>query len=180
MQREIVEKAVASGKVKIDTSLVYCHYNLEDTTLQTSGYLDFLKAILTPREAHPSSEQQFQVMLNGVMLRQEHGIGLIGASPIAMGLLTSRGPPNWHPANHKPYIIEACNKANEYCKAEGVDISRIAMFFTLANPDIPTTLVTSANPSRMASNVAACYETPSEKDRSARPDPVLCAAPIAN
>jgi len=57
-----------------------------------------------------------------------------------MGLLTSRGPPDWHPANHKPHIIEACQKANAYCTAQGVDISRLAMFFSLANPDIPTTL----------------------------------------
>ena len=34
--------------------------------------------------------------------------------------------------------------------------------------DIPTTLVTSANPGRMASNVATVYETPSEKEKEAR------------
>ena len=137
MQREIIEKCKASGKVKVDTSLVYCHYSLNCTTLVTSGYLDFLK---------------------------QEKIGLIGASPIAMGLLTNRGPPAWHPANHKPAITEACNKAIEYCQSQEIDISRIAMFFTLANPDIPTTLVTSANPGRMAGNVKACYEAPTEKE----------------
>lgn len=133
VQQEIIEKS----KVKIDTSLVYCHYSLNATTLETSGYVDFLK---------------------------EKGIGLVNASPIAMGLLTSRGPPSWHPANHQPHIIDACNKANAYCLENGCDISKLAMFFTLANQDIPTTLVTSANPGRMASNIATVHETPSENE----------------
>jgi hypothetical protein len=38
------------------------------------------------------------------------------------------------------------------------------MFYCLANKSIPTTLVTSANPGRMASNIAAVYEEPSAKE----------------
>ena len=89
LQREIIEKCKAKGVVHIDTSLAYCHYSLNATGLKSTGYIDFLKS---------------------------QGIGLIGASPIAMGLLTSRGPPGWHPAHNAPHIIDACSKANEYCK----------------------------------------------------------------
>jgi aryl-alcohol dehydrogenase-like predicted oxidoreductase len=30
---------------------------------------------------------------------QEKGVGVINASPLAMGLLTEQGPPAWHPAS---------------------------------------------------------------------------------
>jgi len=38
-------------------------------------------------------------MLELLPLAQEKGIGLINASPFGSGLLTDRGPADWHPAN---------------------------------------------------------------------------------
>jgi hypothetical protein len=49
---------------------------------------------------------------------QEKGVGIINASPISMGLLSSRPPPQWHPA--LPHIKEACRQAADYCTAQGV------------------------------------------------------------
>lgn len=132
-QKEVITRAAAKG-IKIDTSLVYCHYSFNDTTLvdgpmnEGGSYLDFLEA---------------------------NGIGLVNASPIAMGLLTGRDPPAWHPANLRPHIIEACNAAIAHCKSKNVDIAKIAHHFVLRNKRISTTLVTSANKGRMAANVAA-------------------------
>lgn len=45
---------------------------------------------------------------------QERGIGIINASPIAMGLLSNRGPPDWHPATKD--IKDACAKAASSCR----------------------------------------------------------------
>ncbi len=53
----------------IDTILSFCHYALNDTSLEA----------LIPR----LKEQQ---------------VGIINASPTGMGLLTARGAPDWHPA----------------------------------------------------------------------------------
>ncbi|CAH1790169.1 unnamed protein product, partial [Owenia fusiformis] len=60
------------------------------------------------------------------------GVGVINASPVSMGLLSDRGPPAWHPA--LPHIKEQCAKAAAYCKEKKVDISRLALHFTLAQP----------------------------------------------
>mgnify|MGYP000152589205 CR=1 FL=1 len=54
----------------IDVVLSYCHYSLNDTSLET--LLPFLKS---------------------------KGVGIISASPLSMGLLTDVGPPTWHPAS---------------------------------------------------------------------------------
>merc|ERR1711937_1053670 len=127
IQRELIERADKKG-IKLDTSLVYCHYSLNDSALVDGGFLEFLST---------------------------KGIGCINASPVSMGLLTSQGPPGWHPANHAPHIIQACKEAADYCAEKGVNISKLAMHFTLANKAIPTTLVTSASPKRMGDNIAA-------------------------
>ena len=60
---------MALDAVDLDVVLVYCHYNLVDTTLEN----------LIPR------------------LNAKH-IGIISASPMGMGLLTGQELPPWHPA----------------------------------------------------------------------------------
>lgn len=70
------------------------------------------------------------------------GVGVINASPISMGLLTNRGPPDWHPAvKFTPCIPDACSQAAKYCEERGVDISRLALHFSLELPDCATCLV---------------------------------------
>jgi len=59
-----------AAKVEVDTVLSFCHYNLMITDLDES---------LAPH-------------------CQSANIGLINASPLHMGLLTTKGGPEWHPA----------------------------------------------------------------------------------
>jgi len=59
-----------AGKVKVDSILSYCRYNLLITDMDRS---------LAP-------------------FAKKHGIGLINASPLHMGIITERGAPEWHPA----------------------------------------------------------------------------------
>jgi len=118
MQKYVIE----NSKVKIDTSLVYCHYSMNDTTLL--NYLDFFK---------------------------KADVALINASPLSMSLLTARGPPKWHPAMSN--IREACVEATNYAAERGVDISRLALKFSLSNEDIPTTLISTASIKRLADNI---------------------------
>jgi L-galactose dehydrogenase len=82
---------------------------------------------------------------------KQRGIGIISASPLGMGLLTHRGTPSWHPA--PACVKQACAKAAAYCQARGDSIERLAIQFALANPDIATTLVGSANPKNMRKNI---------------------------
>lgn len=56
---------------------------------------------------------------------KEHEIGVICASGHAMGLLTNDGPQPWHPAEDD--IKSACREAAELCKANGIELARLAM-----------------------------------------------------
>uniref|UniRef100_N1QWA7 Putative oxidoreductase yajO n=1 Tax=Aegilops tauschii TaxID=37682 RepID=N1QWA7_AEGTA len=61
----------------VDLVLSYCHYGINDTALV--DLLPYLKS---------------------------KGVGVISASPLAMGLLTDNGPPEWHPAPEELKIME--------------------------------------------------------------------------
>ena len=106
----------------VETVLNFCHYCLCDDAL--ADYLDYF---------------------------ERHGIGLINASPLSMGLLSSRGAPAWHPAPQT--LIEACRKATEHCIQRGYPIEKLAMQFAVNNPRVPTTLFSSANPDNVRRNL---------------------------
>jgi Predicted oxidoreductases (related to aryl-alcohol dehydrogenases) len=106
---------------ELDAIISYCHYSLNDTTLER----------LLP-------------------LIEDKQIGLVNASPLSMGLLGTRGTPDWHPASTE--VKEVCKQAAEYCAAQGEDIAKLAVQFSTRNERIPTTLVSTANPSNIMKN----------------------------
>jgi L-galactose dehydrogenase len=88
------------------------------------------------------------------------GVGIINASPTGMGLLTPQGAPAWHPASK--VIIDGCRKAVEYCQERGIDIVKLAIQFACSQPDIATTLVSTARPSNIRDNIAYAEEPADE------------------
>jgi len=82
---------------------------------------------------------------------------LIGAAPLAMGLLTNHGPPVWHPG--QAHIKEACTRAAAYCQSKGVDISRLALDFALKNPLVPCTLVSTGDVAEMKRNIEVATDS---------------------
>jgi hypothetical protein len=106
--------------VAIDTSLSYCHFALNDTSLVSSGFVDFCTA---------------------------RDIALINASPISMGLLMERDPPSWHPAT--PATKALCKQAVALCREEGVDLAKLALHFCLREERVATTLISSTSLARM-------------------------------
>lgn len=82
---------------------------------------------------------------------EERNIGVINASPLSMGLLSSRGAPDWHPAPKG--LADACRRAAEFCAQEGYPIEKLAMQFSVSNPRIASTLFSSANPANVKKNV---------------------------
>lgn len=106
----------------VETILNFCHYCLNDDAL--ADYLDYF---------------------------EQKGIGIINASPLAMGLLSQRGVPAWHPAPQA--LVESCQQAVRHCQAKHYPIEKLAMQYAVSNPRIATTLFSSANPANVRTNI---------------------------
>lgn len=106
----------------VESILNFCHFCLNDDKL--TDYLDFF---------------------------EQHGVGVINASPLSMGLLSSRGVPAWHPAPKA--LVDACARAAQHCSAKGTPIEKLAIQYAVSNPRITTTLFSSANPDNVRRNV---------------------------
>jgi L-galactose dehydrogenase len=70
--------------------------------------------------------------------------GIINAGPFAARLLTNAPLPAWHKEPEE--VKAACRKAAEHCRARGTDIAKLALQFSVENPEITTTVAGSANP----------------------------------
>ncbi len=72
------------------------------------------------------------------------GVGILNAGPFSARLLTNAPLPRW--LKEPEPVKVAARQAAQYCAAKGVDIAKLALQFSLANPDITTTIAGSANP----------------------------------
>ena len=82
---------------------------------------------------------------------QSRNVGIMNAAATGMGLLTESGPPPWHPASDE--LKRACVQAAQLCRERNVNITQLAIQFSLAHPDFATTFVGSANPAEVENNV---------------------------
>ena len=116
-------------RTELDVVLSYCHCSLNDDSL-----LDLLPYF------------------------QERGVGVIGASPLAMGLLSETGPQPWHPAPEA--LRAACLEALAWCQTNGVSLPELALAWTLQNAGVATTLVGMGNEALVRANVTVAGKTP--------------------
>ncbi|MBI2929380.1 MAG: aldo/keto reductase [Verrucomicrobia bacterium] len=72
------------------------------------------------------------------------GIGVMNAGPFSARLLTNAPLPKW--LKEPEAVKAAARRAAEHCAKRGVDIAKLALQFSCANPDITTTIAGSANP----------------------------------
>ena len=112
----------------VDAGLVHNHYSLHDTR-----------------------------MLELLPLAKERGIGLINASPFGSGLLTDRGPADWHPANAEQRAV--FKQAADFCAARGTSLSKLALQFSSQHSGITTTMFSSASADSVKRNVAWAEES---------------------
>jgi len=110
------------AQTELDVVLSYCHYTLND-----------------------------QSLLDMIPLLEEKGVGLINASPLAMGLLGPRGAPDWHPASEE--IKRVCRKALDHCRKKGENLSKLAIQYAVNHDQIPTTLVSTASIENIQNNM---------------------------
>ncbi len=88
-------------------------------------------------------------------------VGVINASALSMGLLSRRGAPAWHPVSDN--LKRTCAEAAAFCSERGADIAKLALQYSVANPDLATTLVGTANPDELSNNVR-WIEEPIDQD----------------
>lgn len=122
-------KWVVEHSSGVESILNFCHHTLNDDALL--DYLDFF---------------------------EQKGVGIINASPLAMGLLSQRGVPSWHPAPKA--LLNACKSAAIHCEKHNFSIEKVALQFSVSNPRITSTLFSSANPENVKRNIAWANEEP--------------------
>ena len=112
---------------QVDQIQSYCHFCLNDTAL--ADLLPYLAA------------------------RQ---LAVFNSAPLAMRLLSTEGPPAWHPA---PAALRAkCAEAAAHCRSRGADLSKLALQFSVSDPRIPTTILGTANPANVEQNIRTIEE----------------------
>jgi len=80
-------------------------------------------------------------------------VGLINASPLHMRILTSEGPPEWHPAPQS--VKDAGRRVVELCRQAGVDPADVALRFCLDHPYVSSTLVGMSKQGHVRNNLRA-------------------------
>lgn len=78
---------------------------------------------------------------------QAKGVGVMNAGPFSARLLTNAPLPPW--LKEPESVKAAARAAAAHCEKNGVDIAKLALQFSLANPDITTTISGSANPNNI-------------------------------
>src|SRR5262245_23039009 len=119
----------AIERCDLDVVISYTHYTLQNERLLT--------------ELLPTAEN--------------HGVGVMNASPLCMGLLSDSGAAAWHPAPES--VKTAANNALEICKQRGASLATIAMQFCLMERKIATTISGAATASEIEANVRAMEST---------------------
>ena len=76
------------------------------------------------------------------------GVGIMNAAPFSARLLTNSPLPAWHKAT--PEVRQVARRAAEHCQARGVDIAKLALQYSIQNPDMSTCIVGSANPQNVS------------------------------
>jgi aryl-alcohol dehydrogenase-like predicted oxidoreductase len=71
-------------------------------------------------------------------------VGVLNAGPFSARLLTDAPLPKW--LKEPDTVKAAARRAAEHCARRGFDLAKLALQFSLANPDITTTVAGSANP----------------------------------
>ena len=90
-------------------------------------------------------------LLELLPLAAERNIGIINGSPFGSGLLTDSGPADWHPAT--PAERQLARDAADFCRGQGVPLSKLALQFASQHPAIPTTLFSSSRAASVRRNV---------------------------
>lgn len=102
-------------------------------------------------------------------------VGVMNAGPFSARLLTNAPLPAW--LKEPEPVKAAARRAAAHCASKGVDIAKLALQFSLAHPDIATTVTGSANPANIR-NWAQWAAEPIDRELLAEVQAIF--APVKN
>lgn len=106
---------------------------------------------------------------------KSHGVGAINAGPFSARLLTNAPLPQW--LKEPEAVKAAARKAAAVCAERGSDIAKLALQFSVAHPDITSTIAGSANPQNIR-KWAQWIEEPMDLDLLGRVQAIF--SPVKN
>jgi aryl-alcohol dehydrogenase-like predicted oxidoreductase len=118
---------------------------------------------------------QNTMLADQVSYLKQKNVGIMNAAPFSARLLTNDALPSWHKATAE--VRAVVRRAAEHCQSRGVDIARLAVQFSIQNPDISTCITGTANPARVR-QLAEWAETP--LDQQLLDDVLAILRPIHN
>ncbi|KAK7872652.1 hypothetical protein R5R35_002648 [Gryllus longicercus] len=130
----IMKEVIEKSSVKISTVLSYCRDTLIDDSLRE--YMSFF---------------------------QSKGVGVIEAASPAMGLLTSGGPREWHPASQQ--LRDFCAEMAKYCKDKEVELGHLAVNHALTQHGPATHLIGMQTRALLERNLNILLNGLSEKEK---------------
>ncbi|SFB87255.1 Predicted oxidoreductase [Algibacter lectus] len=122
-----------------------------------SGYpIELITSVIENHQVDAILAHNHHTLINNLLLKlipkaKEKKISLINASPFASGLLTKKGPPDWYPVTETQLFT--VKKAIDFCLKNGVPIEKIALQFSLENPEIATTLFSCTEEKTLNQNI---------------------------
>ncbi|EDW97025.1 L-galactose dehydrogenase [Drosophila yakuba] len=127
-----LEQLVKEGKARFIGVSAYPISVLKEFLTRTAGRLD---TVLTYARYTLADE----TLLEYLEFFKSQNLGVICAAAHALGLLTNAGPQPWHPASDEQKAI--ARKASEVCKERGVELGKLAMYYTMSGlPEVSTFL----------------------------------------
>lgn len=103
-------------------------------------------------------------LLDYIPFFKERDLGIINAAAPCMGMLTNKGPQDWHPASDE--IKKECANAAQYCKENNMQLSKLAIWHSLQYRDVNTNLIGIQNMKQVEMNLDVLHNgiTDNEKE----------------
>ncbi|XP_064535570.1 uncharacterized protein LOC135426425 [Drosophila montana] len=151
-----LEQLVKEGKAKFIGLSAYPISVLKECIARAEGRFD---TVLT----YARYTLADNTLLEYLDFFKSQNLGIICAAAHSLGLLTNAGPQPWHPASDEQKKI--ARKAAELCKKEGVELGKLAMYYTIQLRDVSTFLVGNQTRQLLQMNLAAFYDGLSAKEQ---------------
>ncbi|XP_066257365.1 uncharacterized protein [Euwallacea similis] len=131
-----VQKIVKSGKARHIGITGYPVNNLKECIERSEVPIDTVLSYCRSTMVDNTLDEY-------VSFLRSKNVGIINAAVNSMGLLTNNGPPSWHPADKD--IKQTCKAASEYCKANNVELGKLAVYEGLQKASVADTILIGMN-----------------------------------